>query len=28
LASFYAKWMKVPVPTFPDSVPSVPFTVQ
>jgi polar amino acid transport system substrate-binding protein len=28
LAAFYAKWMKVPVPTFPDSVPGVPFTVQ
>jgi polar amino acid transport system substrate-binding protein len=26
LASFYAKWMKAPVPTFPDSVPGVPFT--
>jgi polar amino acid transport system substrate-binding protein len=28
LAAFYAKWMKAPVPTFPDSVPGVPFTVQ
>jgi polar amino acid transport system substrate-binding protein len=28
LASFYAKWMKVPVPVFPDSLPGVPFTVQ
>jgi polar amino acid transport system substrate-binding protein len=28
LAAFYAKWMKVPVPTFPDSVPGVPFTIQ
>ncbi len=28
LASFYAKWMKAPVPIFPDSVPGVPFTVQ
>jgi polar amino acid transport system substrate-binding protein len=28
LAEFYAKWMKVPVPTFPDSVPGVPFAVQ
>jgi polar amino acid transport system substrate-binding protein len=28
LAAFYAKWMKVPVPVFPDSVPGVPFTVQ
>lgn len=28
LASFYAKWMKVPVPVFPDSVAGVPFTVQ
>ncbi|RXG91980.1 MULTISPECIES: transporter substrate-binding domain-containing protein [Bradyrhizobium] len=28
LAGFYAKWMKAPVPTFPDSVPGVPFTAQ
>jgi polar amino acid transport system substrate-binding protein len=28
LAEFYAKWMKVPVPVLPDSVPGVPFTVQ
>lgn len=28
LIEFYAKWMKVPVPTFPDTVPGVPFTVQ
>jgi polar amino acid transport system substrate-binding protein len=28
LAAFYAKWMKAPVPVFPDSVPGVPFTVQ
>jgi polar amino acid transport system substrate-binding protein len=28
LAEFYAKWMKVPVPTFPDAVPGVPFAVQ
>ena len=28
LAAFYAKWMKVPVPTFPEEVPGVPFTVQ
>jgi polar amino acid transport system substrate-binding protein len=28
LAGFYAKWMKVPMPTFPDSIPGVPFTVQ
>ena len=28
LAAFYAKWMKAPVPIFPDSVPGVPFTVQ
>jgi polar amino acid transport system substrate-binding protein len=28
LAEFYAKWMKVPVPTFPDRVPGVRFTVE
>ncbi|AWL91035.1 transporter substrate-binding domain-containing protein [Bradyrhizobium ottawaense] len=28
LAAFYAKWMKVPVPVFPDTVPGVPFAVQ
>jgi polar amino acid transport system substrate-binding protein len=27
LAKIYAKWMKVPVPTFPESVEGVPFVV-
>ncbi len=28
LAAAYAKWMKVPVPAFPESIPNIPFTVQ
>ncbi|HWU64086.1 MAG TPA: transporter substrate-binding domain-containing protein [Ensifer sp.] len=28
LAKIYAKWMKRDVPTFPDSMPDVPFTVK
>jgi len=28
LATVYAKWMKVPVPAFPESLPNIPFTVQ
>lgn len=28
LAEFYGKWMKLPVPVFPETVPGVPFTVQ
>ncbi|WP_279477522.1 transporter substrate-binding domain-containing protein [Aureimonas sp. SK2] len=27
-AAVYAKWMKVPVPQFPESIPNIPFTVQ
>jgi len=28
LAELYQKWMKLPLPEFPDSVPGVPFTTQ
>ncbi|MNW15231.1 Bacterial extracellular solute-binding protein, family 3 [compost metagenome] len=28
LAELYQKWMKLPLPKFPDSVPGVTFTVQ
>lgn len=27
-AELYQKWMKLPLPEFPDSVPGIPFTVQ